>query len=295
MRLSFFLIFALLMPSSSLAAGARLEVYIEPLIASITIARGAQRVPVLNLNMKASCDSAVSVESITVVHAGKGPESDILRIYALENGKRVSNTTTIDSDQTATLRFRSFSIPACKTKSLTFAVDISPDAAGLTQHQFMIELLTDIMTDAEVLGELDGLSSFTLAPNSFGTINVEYLDLPRIVRYGNARIISRIRLVADRRDDHTISAITFINEGSARDRDLQNLALVSSRGEVLSMIAPQLSGESVRLVFRNPLRLSKNDDVVLSVRANVMASRRKTIQLLVETPGDIESAVRRGR
>ena len=159
----------------------------------------------------------------------------------------------------------------------------------------MIELLTDIMTDAEVLGELDGLSSFTLAPNSFGTINVEYLDLPRIVRYGNARIISRIRLVADRRDDHTISAITFINEGSARDRDLQNLALVSSRGEVLSMIAPQLSGESVRLVFRNPLRLSKNDDVVLSVRANVMASRRKTIQLLVETPGDIESAVRRGR
>src|SRR3989338_4995041 len=173
MRLSLFLIFALLMPSPSLAAVARLEVYIEPLIASITIARGAQRVPVLNLNMKASCDSAVSIESITIVHAGKGPKSDILRIYALENGKRVSNTTTIDSDQTATLRFRSFSVPACKTKSLTFAVDISVDAPGLAEHQFYIEFLHDIMTEARVSGDLRTSSSITLAPNSFGTLTDE--------------------------------------------------------------------------------------------------------------------------
>ena len=159
----------------------------------------------------------------------------------------------------------------------------------------MIELFTDIMTAAKVEGDLSGSSSMTLAPNSFGTINVEYLNLPRVIHYGNGRVISRIRLSADNRDNHTISAITFMNEGTARDKDLQNIILVSSRGEVLSMTAPKLSGESVRLVMKQPLRLSKNDDVILTVRANVMASRRKTIQLLVETPGDVESAVRRGR
>ena len=105
MHLRFILISALLLPQPLFAAGPTLQVYVEPLIASSTIARGAQRVPVLNLNMKASCDGgAISVESITVVHAGKGPESDILRIYALENGKRVSNTNKKDHDQSAPVR-----------------------------------------------------------------------------------------------------------------------------------------------------------------------------------------------
>ena len=167
-----------------------------------TVARGAQRIPLLELSLEASCTEPVALGAVTVVHGGQGHRSDILRIYALEEGKRVSLTTAFGSDNTATVRFRSFAIPACRTRTLTFAVDMSPDATALASHQFTIELLSDIATSATVSGNLRASSSLSLAPKKYGVISVTYLDLPRTLSFGKQRIVSRFRLQADSADDH---------------------------------------------------------------------------------------------
>ena len=286
-------ILSLLCPIAMHAAGGDLQVNVSPYRIG-TVARGAQRVPLLQLKLTASCTESVSLDAVTVVHGGQGHRSDILRIYALEEGKRVSLTTTFGSDNTASVRFRSFAIPACGTRTLTFAVDISSDATALASHQFTIELLSDIATSATVSGNLRASSSLSLAPKKYGVISVTYLDLPRTLSFGKQRIVSRFRLQADSADDHYIHAITLTNDGKAKNVDLKKIALLASNGAILAERA-SMDGSTLRFVLKKPFLLRKNDNQVFQVRADIQASRRQTIRFLIEEPGDIEASVRTGR
>src|SRR3989344_4591837 len=67
---------------------------------------GAQRLPMLQVTLQASCDAAATVRTITVYHEGLGAVSDISRVYALEGATRVTRAAVLQRNaQTATLRF----------------------------------------------------------------------------------------------------------------------------------------------------------------------------------------------
>ncbi len=262
-----------------------------------SIPAGAQRVAMLRLRLSAACAADVPVTTLTLWHRGRGDRRDILSVYAMSGGRRVSRGRQFASGQgDVTLRLRSFVVPACATRELTVLADFSAEAAATGEHQLI--LLSEADVEASALVSLSTLRQPPFrrtVPRTVGQISVEYLTLTEPLRYGENRRVARFQLIADGADDHRIEAITLTNQGSAHDADLRNLFLESTRGERLTAVASSMEGDSVRLVFETPLILRKNDTQAFTLRADIRASRRRTIQFVIEEPGDIEAGVVRGR
>jgi len=266
-----------------------------------SVPRGAMRVPVLNLRLRASCASNVFVHSIEVQRRGLGNIQDIAAVYAVSGDRRLTRARKITNRKgTTQLRFRSFSIPACEYRDVSVLVDFSPDAAISGEHRFILTRASAIDAgSASVLVERMRGRSLRRAvrrtvSRTQGSISVDYLQLNNSIRYGSNRTVARFRLGADGRDDHRIYAITLTNQGTADDQDLQELFLEAG-GRRVSDIKASMSGDQVKLVFSPPLELRKSSDRLFSLKADVRSGVRRTISFIIEEPSDIESLVARGR
>ena len=56
-----------------------------------------------------------------------------------------------------------------------------------------------------------------------------------------------------------------------------------------------LDTDRVRLSFDPPFLLRRNEERLVELRADVLASRRKTIRIVLEEESDVEATVKRGR
>ncbi len=280
------------------AQSSALVVRAKTVAAQGSVAIGAQRVPMLHLEMAAPCGTKTSLRSITVHHAGLGNPSDIAAVYAMQGNRRVTRSATVNAkSQEAILRFRDFSLKPCEKTSLTVMVNLSADAANGGQHSLSLEHAEDINagTTPARLTTTPAFATASVAPVRQGTITVTYLNLPRRVEYGANRMVARLKLEADGEANHYIDAMTFTNNGKARDADLHNLYLDASRRQLGSSIIEKMDGALARFHFDMPLLLEKNSSLILELRADVRASRTKTIQFEIEEPSDIEARSVRGR
>ena len=254
---------------------------------------GGQRIPLLVLRMEASCDSEISVDMLSLKHRGMGASSDILSVYSESNGRRLNRGRTIERNGDIDLRLRGLTIPACSDRIVYILGDFSKDAAITGRHQLV---LSKIEANAKVMiSDVRPSRIPYVAGVPAGNITVEYLQLPKPVRYGESRTVARLRLEADTRYNHLLKSITFTNDGSANDNDLRGIFLEAGRLRRLTNIVSEMDGDRVRLVFNPPLLLKKNKKRLLSLRADVRASRRKTIRFIIEEPGDIQAELVRGR
>lgn len=261
---------------------------------------GSQRVPLLELELTASCEADVEIESIELLHQGLGSTQDISAVYIIDGVKRLTAARQVQRNGTATVHFRDFSLQACATRTLTVAADFSDTAAVTGEHWFAIRSADAVSATATVRIEKAKVSASTPKPytaggTSVGTISVSYPSLNRRVRYGENQVIGRISLSADTVSDHIIQAITLTNNGSATDDDIQNIYLQTGASEQVTTVASSLDGDAVRLQFTPPLRLQKNQQRLFNIRADVHASRSRTLQIVIEEPSDIESSPVRGR
>ncbi|MDD5026597.1 MAG: hypothetical protein PHH13_04480 [Candidatus Peribacteraceae bacterium] len=263
----------------------------------ISVPPGAQRVPMLTLRMTAACGGDVPVTAVTVEHRGLGSAADIDRVYAMSDGRRLSRGMQIaDRSGVVQLRLQHFSVPACSTKEVGIFVDFSNSAAVAGQHRFTIRFANDVdALPAQVLllSERVGTMRQTVG-KSTGTITVAYLSVQKPVYYGADRTVARFTLTADQTEDHAITSITLTNEGSARNQDLRSLSLYAS-GKRVTKMAESLDDDRVRLVFDPAFSLQRGQQRVFTLHADVRASIRKTIQLLIEEPSDIEAEPAQGR
>ncbi len=262
---------------------------------SQSIAQGAQRVAVLTLSLKNSCLADQTPETVVVHHRGLGSVRDIGRVYAMKDGKRLTRPAVLREDGTAVLRFRNFTIPDCKEAVIDIAVDFSADAAVAGQHFFTVDAGSDIVLRSHdavtLLPSVQGRTDTAAGDTADSAITIEHLPLPFTLTYGAGRILARVRLDAEGRHDQMIRSITFTNRGSARDHDLQNLFLQRSNGTAVSETIPGLDGRSVTLTLNRPLVLGAHDSMQILLRGDVRASRRRTVQFVIEEPGDIDAVI----
>lgn len=287
---------------SLLAAAALLTVQPEPSTISSSIQRGAQRVPFLTLRLSASCASPIAVSSITLTHQGAGRGSDILRIYAMDGMQRVSRAAApAERDGRVTVRMRGFSIQPCTKRTITLSGDVSPEALGGGEHRYILRSPDDIAiapSDAQVMVETARPSQSVLRPvgPARGSATVTMLPLLLPATYGDERTVARMRLESSGDDELLLTAITLTNDGKARDGDLIRLTLLGGNGKPLGPMLDGLDGDRAHFVLDPPLRLSNNDSRMLTVRASVRASRRQTINFVLEEPSDVETeSLGRGR
>lgn len=261
-----------------------------------TVPPGSQRVPMLQLLLSADCTDDVVIHTISVQRRGLGLSSDIEAIYALHHGARVSNARQISRrDGLIDINLRRFTVPKCSQEEMTIYADFSQTAAIAGEHR--IELISVDAGKATVridrkLGSIRPPQTTAGAP--IGQISVDYLDINERIHYGSRQRVTRFTLAADNRDDHLVKAITFTNNGSARDEDLQNL-FIEFRNRKVSTTARTMDDDTVRLEFDPPFALPKNETLKFSLRADIRASRSRTLQFVIEEPSDIEAMPDRGR
>jgi hypothetical protein len=242
-------------------------------------------------------DAEATLHSITLTHRGAGRTADIDRVYATFGDERLTDEVSINAaDRRVTLRFvPSLHIAAMQSVSLTIFADMSPSAASASEHMLILMDPADVDAEGKYVALMStgaNDSRARTAGPSRGTISVEYLDVSGPVRYGKRRTIARIRLSADAVEDHRLYSIILTNDGKARRADLQSLFVQSNRGSILTQTMPKLAGahgDTVKFLFTPPYPLGKNASVVLNVIADVSASRRKTIRLIVDEPSDISA------
>ncbi len=267
---------------------------------SASVPIGAQRVTMLTVRFTASCARDVHVAAMTVHHKALGDFHDVERVYAMADTKRQTRTAPMTgSEGTVALRwFRGLTVKACETVSMDIVADFSASAAAAGEHAFAIDSRDDVNADAPVRIVVNpaGAPSVTIPVGAVsGTVTFEYLPLPGTLTYGAARTVSRLRLRADSRDDQAVSAITFINDGTARDTDLQNLLLETSGHTILSKTYPYLESDRIRVVLDPPLILKKNEIRQIQLLADIRASRRKTVRFIIQEPSDVEASPVIGR
>lgn len=295
-HLSFALALGILFSQPAFTATPKLTVTSESASQTGAVPRGAQRVPFLTLTLQASCDAAIDVTGIRIWHGGAGEPADLERIYAMEEGRRLTRSTSFSNkERSATLALRSFSVPACGKRTLTIAGDLAATAATSGEHRLTVKGSADIIAPGATVSGA-GVVSGTLytTPANRGTVEIEYRKTLSRLTYGSDRTVARILLRAKERNQELLS-ITLTNNGSARDSDIQNIFASLSNGEPLSLTAATLDGDTVTLLFDPPLHLNRNSEILLSIHADIRASVRRTIRLLIEEESDVVAREARSR
>lgn len=262
--------------------------------AAARVPRGAQRVEMLRLRLEADCSGTVTVNSIRLQRRGLGFNEDIESVYAVHRGQRISRARTIGNrDGTVDLNVRGFMLPACEEEDVLILADFRPNASVAGEHRF--ELL-DMETNGSSVRIDHRVGDFTRSTvgASRGRVSVDYLSINQRVRFGSRQIVQRFTIEADNESDQQINSVMFTNLGSATDDDLQNL-YVDFRNRAATVVAPSMTGDTVRLTFDPPFVIPSGSTLKFQLRADVRASRSRTIQFVIEEESDLEAVPLRGR
>lgn len=256
---------------------------------------GSQRIAMMQLHLSADCAADVPVYSVNVQRRGLGLNTDIESLFVIHRGVRISAERPIaNRDGSVSLRLQNFKIPACNEEDLIIAVNFATDASPIGQHRLELTSIDAGNASVRIAKRAGTMPIVSTSGNPIGQISVEYLRVYAPVHYGSRQQIARFTLEADRVDDHEVQSITFTNKGSARDADLRNI-YVEFRNRKISSSVKKLSDNKAVLLFDPPLVLKKGQKLSFGLRADVRASRSRTLQLLVEEPSDVVSTILRGR
>ncbi len=258
-----------------------------------TIPQGAVGVVLLSIDLTASCDDSVVLESFTLLHEGFGAVGDIGGVYTAIDGARVSRKRTIDSeDQTSDLRLSSpLTINACDTVTVDLVADFSSSATTAAEHNFVVELPSDLISNAkEVAGNfpLRG-NTFRMAAVDSGIVSVAYRTVsPDEVEVGDkAVVIGKFELSTDSVEDQTFYSMTLEQNSSASDADFTNIAVRRTDGTVLTNTVQQTVGDFVTLVFDPPFTVLEGDKITLEIIADILGGAGDSIIMHFEESSDI--------
>ena len=258
-----------------------------------SIPQGAVGVVLLSVDLTASCDDSVTIEDLTILHEGFGAVADIGGVYAAIDGARVTRKRTIDSeDQTSELRFSSpLVVNACDTVTVDFVADFSSSATTSAEHNFVVELPSDLVSNAkEVTGNfpLRG-NTFRIAAVDSGIVSISYRTVsPDEVEVGDKGVaVGKFELSTDSTEDQTFYSMTFEQNSSASDGDISNIAIRRTDGTVLTNTVAQTVGDFVTLVFDPPFTVLEGDKITLEIIADINGGAGDSVIMHFEESSDI--------
>lgn len=259
-------------------------------MAPTSVPRGAQRVPFLSIELHADCDDDVAIRALTLKRTGLGRAADIERVYAFEGANRVTRAAMLNRSGEVSLRFpKGLVVKACAKRTLVIAADIDAEADSGGQHAFRLASVTSNGLNVHIVEAGPTRVPGSITPSSVGAVSVTVEGANTPLRYGSNRTLARVRLEADGEVDQEIHSILLTNDGKATDKDLRNLRLENRKGTALTGIAAAMDGDAVRLTFDPPLRLDRNDEMLLELKGDIRASNRRTVRFVIEEPSDLEA------
>ncbi len=259
-----------------------------------SVPRGASRIQFLSLNLSASCDADVTVESIVLTHVGQGSAADISAVYLSDGTRRIGRSQRFDPRRSeATLRLQGLTIPKCSAVRLSVLGDIALTANSASEHGINLAKSADIVSSAKktLLQRTDDTERIIAAPKDAGSITVNFLPVPSRPRYGRIETVARLQISADAKSSHLLKRVTFSNRATARDSDLINFTIETRSGTVLTTVTQRMKASQVTLNFSPTYILHRSQTVVLLLKAEIHASQSRQINFYIEEPADLEATL----
>lgn len=263
-----------------------------------SIARGASHIELARLNLSASCDTDIRIESIRVKHVGLGAVSDINSVYLADGFRRISRARSFDqNDRIADLRTPNLVIPKCGAVRVSVLADFSKDAEVASEHGVVIQDAGAVQSTAKSVTLTQGSATekVTATPDRIGNVTVTFLPVNTRFRYGRIETVARIQFTADPNNDFLLKKIMLTNKGGARDMNLINLRLETRAGQVLTAPVQRMQGEHAIFEFDPTYILERGSTVVFLLTAQINASQSKKIDFTLEESSDLETTLYRPR
>lgn len=274
----------------SVSGSGELRVVMDTAQSIGSVPRGASRIPFLTVDLSASCDSDVRVDSLELTHAGLGSSDDIARIYAVDAFRRITRAASFDhGSRKAVLRFRSLRVPACGAVQFQILGDMRRDAIVASEHGVDVSGPLAVTSSAKkvVFVQSDDTRRVVSAPTVAGSVTVRFLPIGSRLQSGRRETVARLQISADNVAAHLLQKITFRNRGSARDMDLQWLSLETLSGTVLTPPVSRMRGIDSTLAFDPTYVIHAGQTIVLQLKADVHGSQSKTVDFFIEEPSDV--------
>ena len=274
----------------AVAGNGSLAVTVEETQTVGSVPKSATRIPFLTLNLSASCDKDIKVESIEIRHLGLGRVTDIAGLYAVTGFQRVTRSAHFDSNRISTsLRFHPLIIPKCGGVELRILGDIAASAETAGEHGIALIDADPVHSTAKqtTVTVGDSTERILTVPENGGMLTARFLPVAKSLRYGRTETVARLQLTADSKTAHLLKKIMFTNQADARDMDLQWLKLETLSGSVLTPATPRMKGFTATLEFNPTYILHAGETLVLKLTAEIHASQSKKINLHLEQPSDL--------
>ncbi|MBU1036988.1 hypothetical protein KKF32_03050 [Patescibacteria group bacterium] len=238
----------------------------------------ATNVPLMDINVTASSDGAVTLNSLVVKRMGVGAAADFEALYLydgiirLTNGKSINSTT-----HKATFTNLNYQIAAGATKTLKLVADMDTSSAGTGDvHYFRIES-ADVGTSATVNGSFPLQSNtISVGATTAGTVTVTKYGTLTNPNVGQTEAEVAQFKMAVTGENVTVNRISLYQGGSTSNSNLTNWKLYQDT-ELLAT-ASGVNSDSL-VVFdlsATPYTITKNQDKVLVAKADIGTASRNT-------------------
>jgi len=258
----------------------------------------AIRVPFTKVNLTASTDGDIVVDSLTVERAGVASDSNIgsLAIIDAATNVQIGLNQNINSSHRANFN-NDFTIPAGTTRSIILAANMNPATPGnCTGAAGNVPSLSLVSVTPK--GSVAVIGSLPVTGN-YQTINGVTLGTPSITRgaFSNATttvkvgsigyIFASLKISADSTENQKVKQVKFYNAGTAAlETDLENWKVYE--GNITQVPATvTIDGKYITLNFTTPVEIEKGKNKEFTFKADVASGSTRTVKLVVYRDTDI--------
>ncbi|PIR94906.1 hypothetical protein COT95_01610, partial [Candidatus Falkowbacteria bacterium CG10_big_fil_rev_8_21_14_0_10_37_6] len=241
--------------------------------------------------------NTVTIDSIFLTKKGVINDDAISLITVEdENGVEYGRISRIDNSRRAEIRFmdRKFVVVKNQEKRLMIKVNISEQANNNSTFSLGINSNEDINSNGSVSGIFPAFGSEhkLIAVQDFvGVVYAAAEDISSSLREINIGVkketISKFTFKeTSGNEDVIITKITFYNEGTAADDDLDYIYLYEDNKKVAasnSMVNGIVSFD----LSANPIKVAKNKTIKLSIKVDIAKGEDRTLKFVINEPSDV--------
>ncbi|MFA5022560.1 MAG: hypothetical protein WC508_05800, partial [Patescibacteria group bacterium] len=282
------------MGGSSAATGTSLTVALAAdTPAAGIVTSNAARYYFTKVNLTASSDGDVIVDSLTITRAGLAHDADFASVDIIDAATGLAinaYSKTFGSTHSAVVN-EDITIPAGTTKSIILAGNMGALATYAGETPILQLSAVVLKGSATVIGTLpiSGNYQTTNGTITIGTVDVvDGGDNPSASTQNvgtTGYILSSVKLTANSVEPVTVEKVSFTQNGSAGLGDLQNVKLIKANtGEVLATLA---TTAAKKITFPINLVLDKGKNVSLDISADIVGGSGRDISFDIDQTTDI--------
>jgi len=261
--------------------------------ASGLVVGNAARVPFTRVNLTASSDADVTVNSLTVLRGGPSSDSNFAGVVLLngDTSLQIGNYKTLNSNHQAVFD-NDFIVKAGTTLPLVIAGNMNPVATYNGGGEVITLGLVSIDTNGTVTGSLPVTGNAmtkngTLAIGSLTIANGGLNPADQTKNIGTDNyIFSSIKMTAGSAEDMHITHVIWDQNGTSADADVANLELVVDGAVVASVANPSDKKVNFDLSV-TPIVIAKGNNKEASIRGDILSGSARTIDFDIRKNTDV--------